>query len=408
LLRSKSHKAGFDSFKGVYKLTGMHIVLSCWKRTILCLAFSQLGFALTHRLHADSTHFFPIGMYGVHHPEDLLLVHEAGFNSVIGSADQTFLDTAHELGIKVIASPGSSSGPSFNVNATREKVKSLDHHPALLSWYLVDEPDMQRIPPWKVEMDQRLLKSIPAQKPVSLVLFHGMHVKDYGDLPDILMLDNYPVPWMPLAHFAQHLYWARTSISTPKPIYGVLQAFDWHYFKQVLPGEKNLRKPTTEEIRCMTFMSLAQGMNGLFYYTYRSGEWDIREHPELWEGLKQVIGSVNDNPYLLNAQRKWWLPRYEIDPHEQRRSATLEPSISMTMLEDADGLNHLLLINTTPNKLALTVKLPDSSNKWAPVFEGKAPFGGLQPNVTYKFAFEPYQVRLLKGYEIPNWSNWLE
>ena len=393
---------------GEYKIVVMHITRSCWKRIILYLTFSLAECALNLRTEAESKDFFPIGMYGVHSLEDLRIVHEAGFNSVVGSANQTFLDAAQELGMKVIASPGSSSGHSFNMDAIHETVQSLDDHPALLSWYLVDEPDMRRIPPWKVELDQRLLKTAPAHKPVSLVLFHGMHVKDYGNIPDILMLDNYPVPWMPLAHFAQHLYWARNTVSKEKTIYAVLQGFDWHYFRHVLPGEKNLRKPTTEEIRCMTYMALAQGMNGLFYYTFRAGEWNILEHPELWEGLKQVVDSVNDNSYLLNAQRKWWLPQYQIDPHEQRRSATLEPSILMTMLEDSDGVTHLLLINTTPNKLTLTVKLPASPNNWAPVFEGKAPFGGLQPDASYKFTFEKYQIRLLKGYEIPNWSNWLE
>ena len=158
----------------------------------------------------------------------------------------------------------------------------------------------------------------------------------------------------------------------------------------------------------MTYMSLAQGMNGLFYYTFKSGEWNILEHPELWEGLKQVVDSVNDNSYLLNAQRKWWLPRYEIAPREQRRSATLEPSISMTMLEDVEGVTHLLFINTTPHNLTLTVQLPGSPNNWAPVFEGKAPFGGLKPGTTYKFTFEKYQIRLLKGFEIPSLPNWLE
>jgi len=391
-----------------YKLMEMQTGLSLRKKITFYLMLSILALPVNHRMHADSTGFFPIGMYGVHDPEDLRLVHEAGFNSVVGPANRSFLDMAQELGMKVIASPGSSSGHSFKLDTTREKVESLDDHPALLSWYLVDEPDMQRIPPWKVEMDQRLLKSTSAKKPVSLVLFHGMHVKDYGHLPDILMLDNYPVPWMPLAHFAQHLYWARNTIPTRKPIYGVLQAFDWHYFRHVLPGEKNLRKPTTEEMRCMSFMSLAHRMNGLFYYTFKSGEWNILEHPELWEGLQQVVASVNENPYLLNAQRKWWLPQYEIAPREQRRSATLEPSISMTMLEDVEGVTHLLFINTTPHQLTLTVKLPGSPNNWAPVFEGKAPFGGLQPNATYKFTFEKYQVRLLKGYEVPRLPNWLE
>ena len=132
------------------------------------------------------------------------------------------------------------------------------------------------------------------------------------------------------------------------------------------------------------------------------------EHPELWSGLKEVIHSVNDNHYLMNAQRKWWLPRYEITPFELRRSATLEPSISMSMLEDSKGVTHLLFINTTPNTLTLKVTLPGSPNRWAPVFEGKSPFGGFQPDATYQFTFDKYQVRLLKGYDIPSLSNWLE
>ena len=350
-----------------------------------------IGFA------GDSSPFFPIGIYGVSNIEDLEMVHQAGFNCVKGPSNPEFLDKAHSLGIRVIASPGSDIDTSEKLN----KFNNADNHPAFLSWYLVDEPDMQRIPPWKVAMDQRRLKAVPAKSPVSLVLYNGANVADYGAIPDILMVDHYPIPWMPLAHFAQHLEWARNSIPKDKPLYAVLQAFDWHYFRTVLPGETEFRAPTIHELKCMTYMSLAEGMDGIIYYTLRAKEWDILKHPDVWNGLQQIIGSVKENDYLLTAKRQWWLPKSETFPYELRKSASLEPSISKTLFEDADGIKHVLLINTTPHSLTLKLQLPETKHRWASVFKNDTPFGGFKPEAIYNIPFDGYQVRLLKGFEMP-------
>jgi hypothetical protein len=344
----------------------------------------------------DSSPFFPIGIYGVSTIEDLETVYQAGFNCVKGPSNPEFLDKAHSLGIRVIASPGRPTD-------TPEKLKKFqdaDHHPALLSWYLVDEPDMHRIPPWKVAMDQRRLKAAPAKSPVSVVLYNGANVADYGTIPDILMVDHYPIPWMPLAHFAQHMEWARNSIPKDKPLYAVLQAFDWYYFRTVLPGETEFRAPTFEELKCMTYMSLAEGMDGIIYYTMRGREWDILKHPDVWNGLQQVIRSVKENDYLLTAKRQWWLAKSETLPYELRKNAALEPSISKTLFEDADGVRHILLINTTPHLLTLKLQLPESRHRWASVFQKDTPFGGFNPETVYDIPFKGYQVRLLRGFEL--------
>ena len=76
---------------------------------------------------------------------------------------------------------------------------------------------MTRTPPWQVAMDQRLFKAHAARKTTSLVLFDGVHARDYGAIPDILMVDSYPIPWMPLAHFSQHMTWARSIAGPAKP-----------------------------------------------------------------------------------------------------------------------------------------------------------------------------------------------
>jgi hypothetical protein len=352
--------------------------------------------------------FFPIGIYGVQTPEQLEVVKKAGFNTVVGPANATFLEKAQSLGLRVMASPGTSSGRGFNGQAMMDKIKAHDAHPALWSWYLSDEPDMQRIPPWKVMMDQRLLKSSHARSPTSIVLYHGANAMDYGSIPDFMMMDTYPIPWMPLAHFAQHLRWARQSLPREKPLFAVIQAFDWQHFKEHIPGETYYRAPSPEELKCMTYMALAQPVEGLFYYSLKAGIWDLLKHPHLWKGLKDVLDSLQEHAFLLQSERLWWIPSRRILPHELRRSATKESSISVTLHQDSDGLTHLLLINTTPHALKLELSMPESNNAWASAFQKDTPFNGFQPEKKYSLPFAKYQVRLLKGFHAPTFPKWLE
>ncbi|MBT6789024.1 MAG: hypothetical protein HOA45_05115, partial [Verrucomicrobia bacterium] len=142
---------------------------------------------------------FPIGLYSVGSETNLAEIADAGFSLVAGPARRGFLDAAKANGIGVMASPGSSAGEHFNAAKVRSTVAKFDRHPALWSWYLIDEPDMQRVSPEKVEAAHRVVKQAGASKPTSLVLYQGDSAKWYGNIADITMVDRYPVPWLPLA-----------------------------------------------------------------------------------------------------------------------------------------------------------------------------------------------------------------
>lgn len=345
--------------------------------------------------------FFPIGIYGVGSTEHLQQVHEAGFNTVVGPANKAFLDQAQALGIQVIASPGASAGRDFDPSKFEGKVIDYDHHPALHSWYLVDEPDMTRTPPWQVAMDQRLFKAHAARKPTSLVLFDGVHARDYGAIPDILMVDSYPIPWMPLAHFSQHMTWARSIAGPAKPLYAIAQAFDWYAFRDAVPGETRFRVPTHEELKCMTYLALAQPVDGLLFFTFASGKWFLPDHPDLWHGLLDIVQSLHQHSYLLGCKRLPWVPSYKIAPYEKRRSETQEPSIHLSHLRDAHGTEHLMLINTTEHPLTLSLSLPSSGQRWQLAGSpSKTPFGGFRPGSLYEIPFEKYEVRILQGIQV--------
>ena len=91
--------------------------------------------------------FYPLGIYAVNSTNDYAMVRASGFNLITGPAEQSLLDAADAAGLKVLASPGTSAGPGFNLEAAARTVKAFDAHPALWAWYLVDEPDLQEIPP---------------------------------------------------------------------------------------------------------------------------------------------------------------------------------------------------------------------------------------------------------------------
>ena len=133
---------------------------------------------------------YPIGLYSVGSETNLAEIAEAGFSLVAGPAQRGFLDEAKANGIGVMASPGSSAGENFDAAKVRSTVAKLDRHPALWSWYLIDEPDMHSVSPEKVEEAHRFVKRLGATKQTSLVLYQGdlrqvvrRHCGHYDDRP---------------------------------------------------------------------------------------------------------------------------------------------------------------------------------------------------------------------------------
>ena len=91
-----------------------------------------------------------------------------------------------------------------------------------------------------------------------------------GNIADIMMVDRYPVPWLPLANFSQHIHKTRLATDWDRPVIAVIQSFDWTAHQSVLPGEENLRPPTEHELRSMTYSGLAGARTGFFISATRT------------------------------------------------------------------------------------------------------------------------------------------
>jgi hypothetical protein len=308
--------------------------------------------------------FYPIGIYGVPSTNDLAVVRAAGFNLVAGSANSSYLNAARDLGLKVLASPHTSAGNSFNSTAARQAIVKFDAHPALWAWYLVDEPDLNLVAPESVVNAHRFFKRQHARKPTALVIYKGSEALHYANITDLLMVDRYPIPWLPLASFGQHMRQARLALGPNRPLIAVVQAFDWSYYPELVPGEKNLRPPTYAELRCMTYSALGQRANGLFYYSFNDGRWSIRKHPACWEALQAVVQEVNRRRPLFQAEHRWWPYVHNFRDWENRFNAALESSVAPALLLVKKGNQHvasgdyLLAVNTTDKTHVYSIMLP--------------------------------------------------
>ncbi|MBC8245590.1 MAG: hypothetical protein H8E20_14490 [Verrucomicrobia bacterium] len=318
---------------------------------------------------------YPIGLYSVGSETNLAEIADAGFNRVAGPAKRRFLDAAKANGIGVLASPGSPAGDRFDAAKIRATVAKHDRHPALWSWYLIDEPDMHSVSPEKVQAAHRFMKRLGATKPTSLVLYQGDSAKWYADIADITMIDRYPVPWLPLANFSQHIHKTRLATDAKRPVIAVIQSFDWTAHQSMLPGEENLRPPTERELRSMTYSALARGANGIFYYSYADMRLKERKYPELWTALKQVVGEVRRREALFAAEHVWWPKAHHFEDRDTRFNAALEASVQSVLLRVKRGDEHIpsghyiLTVNTTPLPHTYRFRLPWKTDGQLPVLE---------------------------------------
>jgi len=265
----------------------------------------------------DGQPFFPLGAY--RDPSDTLTdfsgLHEAGFNTTHsyvfeGNATveqaQAYLDAAERAGLKVFLGLSRGWAREQNVAAMERWSASLMNQPALLTWYLFDEPAAQGVPVEAIADMYRAVKRMDPFHPASLLLAHEKAFTTYAPECDIFWADPYPVGRTPLTTVSDRARKARLA-AAGKPIWIVLQAFDWDYWPDTegkLKADGPPVLPTAAQSRVMAHLALAEGAQGLIWYWQPNSKWHIiKQAPEVWAGVKQVVGEMNDLMPALLAPR---------------------------------------------------------------------------------------------------------
>jgi len=323
------------------------------------------GSVVTH----NDKPFFPIGIY--HYPEGLPLqprfqeLAAAGFNTVLSplTTPLELMDAAWDYGIGVIATLGGdmilSSLDDPKTAILRQHVERLRGHPALLGYEAPDEIawndyEYAKVPGMNREGVIRGYAYIKSLDPVHPIWMNHAprnpvdYLKSYSEAGDILGTDIYPVPegyghsdldksLNCVAQYTEKL----DQVGGGKPIYMVLQGFEW----DALPGHERTSwatpQPSWLETRFMAYDAICHGANGIIYW----GMAYAKVEDEIWRNLKRIASELRDlTPVLVDRAFQ--------------RIASSDPALELH-LKRHDGRSYLFVLNTRRERLAAReIQLP--------------------------------------------------
>jgi hypothetical protein len=262
--------------------------------------------------------FFPFGFY-CYSPVFQTLPEEEvvkGFNVISPyqkimpetlNERKAYMDRCAELGMKVhynllSVSGGGGVGSKIEGLSDAEKRERLiaeislfRNHPALLAWYISDEPNGYKIPPEELEEIYRIVKENDPWHPVSIVFMAPfLASKKYSDALDIVMADPYPIPDHPVTMPGDVAAQLKTEFKGKRPFWIVPQAFGG--------GELWSREPTIQEIRSMTWQSIINGATGIQYFV-RQGLDYFPKSAAMWGECGRMAVEVAElTPWLLSDE----------------------------------------------------------------------------------------------------------
>ena len=219
------------------------------------------------------------------------------------------LDLCHNHGLKLmlgsahpystVTLPEDPERRAEELEGWREKVRAnvlaCKAHPALLVWYLTDEPSTVPFSVADLTEQYRYLKELDSDH---ALLISSAAVTDvqYARAVDIIAPDPYPIETgVPLRAIPRRVRPLKDiAVGTPPmpQTWAVIQACQW---------VEGRRLPSEQEMRLMALTALSQSATGLLFYEFKN----YPDHqPAHWESVGRVVRSLQSViPALLAPGR---------------------------------------------------------------------------------------------------------
>ena len=250
----------------------------------------------------DGEPFFPIGLYWLR-AEDLGPMRHLHFNSgdyyykLRGEEVAALMDAAAAEGMQILLelTEYARGKPEPNYRAIAALVKRYRQHPALLAWYLVDEPDETKMAPAAALAIYELIRELDPYHPVYLVNNRPHTYAAYSDASDILAIDVYPIPNYPITQVGDYMQQARWTSLERNPVWFIAQAFGG--------VEHWARSPTAAELRNMVYQGLVEGAKGVLFYRYCQENERHIQPLALWREVQRLAAELAElGPVLLQEE----------------------------------------------------------------------------------------------------------
>ncbi len=273
---------------------------------------------LTGGLIVNRRQFFPFGFYTYSPVHPALPEEEVvkGFNMISPyqrilpetfKARKAYMDRCAQIGMKVhynLLSVSGGGGVSSKIEGLsesgkrellRKEIEAFRDHPALLAWYIADEPNGYKIEPDSLLKIYNLVRELDPWHPVTIVFMAPfMSSRQYADALDIVMADPYPVPDSPISMVGDAAGKLAAEFAGRKPVWIVPQAFGG--------GEWWEREPTLQELRSMTYQSIVKGARGIQYFV-RQGLNLFPKSTSSWAECGRMASEIAEmTPWLLSDE----------------------------------------------------------------------------------------------------------
>jgi len=321
----------------------------------------------------DGKPVFPLGMY-VDKPlkgEQFDTYTNSPFNCMMpyGLPKVEDMDRAHAAGQMIIypihkyhpfkkrPAKGADTAESA-ARLVEEKIREFKEHPALLAWYTCDETSLEKIK--ELTERQRLVERVDPNHPTWTVLYQYSQVRGYYPSFDVIGTDPYPIDSTSPGLAAEWTRITREEIMGLRPMWQVIQAFDWKDY-----GRKTGRMPTRREMTSMTWHAVANGANGIVYFTHRllyrkNGKKFLRDR---WEDICAAADGVKRYiPVLLSDEPS---PKAScVDPYVSLRTQRLNGKLYLIVTNSGEKPTLARIVLSESVGLP-TVEFGDAEARWA-------------------------------------------
>ena len=310
----------------------------------------------------DGKPFFPLGMFSGKIGKEMLDIYAEGpFNCIMPYVrpKKADFDLCHERKLKVMFFlSGGWGDKDAGKGWIENRIATFKDHPAMLAWYMSDEPSLTKAPKLAIRRDW--VHAADPDHPTWVVLDRPGNVRYYIDSFDVYAMDKYPVPNKPIKDVIDSMRDGNAATQKAKPVWYVPQSFGWGWLNR--PRTYG-RGPNRDELANMTWQSIAGGANGIIYYSFgqvmrrpRDGSVDCFE--AAWERTKSAAFEVKKYERVL------------LSPEAAPAVSGATDAVAVRTWRH-EGRVYLLAVNCTAERQSVTLALPSPaklvSSEFGPV-----------------------------------------
>ncbi len=325
---------------------------------------------------ADSG-FFPIGAYGAT-VDNLAQLKEIGLNSAVMAMTPAAMKACMKQDMHCLLSvPRDAEKLLMALNEVEQ-----DLGKARYSFYVNDEPEIHGFPRWRTRDIATVLEDRYPGVATAMAVVRPQNIPDYADGAQYFMLDQYPVPHMPMTWLSDSLDQAAGFVGRNR-LQSVIQAFggrEWSH-----SGWPRL--PTFAEMNCLAFLSVIHGSRGIYFYTFPV----IAADPQGREDLRRVAGRLQHVLHWLQLENQpapvavEMLSTNRFDPRGK-------PAVHCALKKKGEE-EMLLCVNTLPTYTGAAISISGRKDSlWQEVFDQSR---AMAVGSTMHLDFQPYEVKVL-------------